>query len=74
MVEQYSHRNGETEPPTKEGWYWFKGRTYDNGNASGTWFVSTVTRPVVASEEGELTDWEGQWWGPVSPPWEAKIA
>ena len=79
----YSHRNGETEPPTEEGWYWFDGDKCWRGESQ-----RSLKRPVFVEreEEGGSIYWfgadgdaddacadgwlEGQWWGPIVPPWE----
>lgn len=81
-VTRYSHRNGETEPPQNEGWYWFDGRV------AGT-FESVTTHTGVIRiyiEHGEPTVnitfikhgysrhmpaalSNGLWWGPITAPW-----
>lgn len=72
----FAHRNGETEAPTTPGRYWFKG-------AMDGWTRAVFTT-VVATDKGvmawndmshvdsftDISQFEGQWWGPVVPPWE----
>lgn len=74
----YTHRNGEAATPTEPGLYWFKGVAYvrkaaalfrlehDNDGVMG-W------RPFGDSSDvlyANVDDFVGQWWGPVTPPWE----
>lgn len=74
---RYSHRNGETEPPTKAGWYWFKG-SVSVGNHLGF----SVHFDVVRLDDSQLVAFPndymatlrnvtGRWWGPIVPPFEA---
>lgn len=79
-VKQYSHRNGESEQPTVNGWFWFDGTHPTLG--------IIMKRPILVESDGDdpacvfwygATDdaneacadgWlHGQWWGPVVPPW-----
>lgn len=74
----YSHRNGEKEPPTVEGGYFFLGFyagkiwnyffLYDgtHWDAEGS---DTVTR-IDDEWEIEFDKMDGHWWGPVPLPWE----
>lgn len=69
----YSHRNGQTKPPTEAGWYGIEDVRYGHGNHLVVF---------VAQWEGQLCqmNWmppmpiEGvtylRWWGPWAP-WEA---
>lgn len=66
----YTHRNGETEPPTVKGNYWFKGILL---------FIDSPGREreetslvVNVSLDFMLDKYVGRWWGPVMPPWENK--
>ena len=74
----YTHRNGETEAPTKPGKYWFRG-------IATTWTgrINLQIALDAIDEDGRLLVWEerswehlpvghfaGQWWGPIAPPWE----
>jgi hypothetical protein len=73
MSEQYSHRNGETEPPTEDGWYWVSSPppVFREGT------VLVVDGCVYDFQEDQFTldELAGvQWWGPVTPPWEADNA
>lgn len=81
MSQTYSHRNGETEPPTVEGTYWFRGKIHHRDYAhdvaglkvvSEHWRYEGHEHWLVESEECEdrLKDAEGQWWGPVEAPWQ----
>lgn len=74
----YSHRNGEAEAPTIRGQYWFKGTIEDRTKA----MICHVTEwPDDGWQVWDNTDYiesyvsiggaNGQWWGPVVPPWEA---
>ena len=71
----YTHRNGETEPPTEAGYYGFIRKGLRHG-----WIVTVVKY----DEQGEMrayygTRYEeeyrelepGKWWGPITGPWEA---
>lgn len=79
IVGEYLHRNGETVTPTEPGLYWFQGQVfsrqcvglfcleYYNGDA-----IAMGWRPFGDSSEilyGDLGDFNGRWWGPVTPPW-----
>lgn len=72
----YSHRNGETEPPTVRGYYWFKGIIMRYGDPQDIADLKTVEWlgdcGVIVNEESDdfLADTKGQWYGPVTPPWE----
>lgn len=73
----YIHRNGEREAPAVDGLYWFKGIT------ESLFPGETIQRPIqVLTASGETLAWndsvlsfreinefDGQWWGPVVPPW-----
>lgn len=70
----YSHRNGETEPPTVKGWYWLRhlrGKTYVPGQP----FVFLAKKKYgkvlfIVDFDMPVADIHGKWWGPVVPPWE----
>jgi hypothetical protein len=75
MSQQYSHRNGETEPPTVEGWYFAKPRlgfvvahqplVFLAKKAYGkVLFVVDIDKPAA--------DVRARWWGPVPLPWKRK--
>lgn len=74
---KYSHRNGDSEPPIEAGKYWFKGGINHNDYAHGV--ADTIELFHSGGElyyDGEecghvLGDFDGQWWGPVIPPWQA---
>lgn len=81
----YAHRNGETEPPTEPGAYWFKGDYYygrlgDDRFRRSEQLLLQVEQDEnrfyfdeFASDEGRTSGhFAGQWWGPIVPPWEAK--
>lgn len=73
----YSHRNGETEPPTEAGYYFFRGRKMRHPRRTS---VGAMVR--VWQGDGEMRtqlrtcspcsvdEMVGRWWGPVTPPWE----
>lgn len=71
----YSHRNGETQLPTIQGWYWFKGiamgERYEGSVIVGEAIAGNLC--VEGSGEssfGDIREWgHGQWWGPIVPPW-----
>jgi len=78
----YSHRNGETTPPTVPGRYWFDGTTINRLSPSPSVLKGTTR---VIGDHGELLAWmdlwdggqyepieqfTGAWWGPVVTPWE----
>lgn len=74
---QYTHRNGETEPPAERGYFWFRGQIIRPGQVRGTRHLlcglvfgsgELVIRP--SSKVVSVQDCHGQWWGPVTPPWE----
>lgn len=71
---QYSHRNGESEPPTMAGHYWFKGRRSRWKIQHLLWVVMVDKHSygVVVSSDMciPVSEYEGQWWGPIQPPWE----
>jgi hypothetical protein len=73
----YTHRNGETEPPTEPGRYWFNGVVWSSDRL-GTYNIlgiveclATMTYNDVTGEALPSRDHAGQWWGPMTPPWEA---
>jgi hypothetical protein len=84
----YTHRNGETEPPTVPGEYWFDGAILADGGyyKTGTKWRDQVY--VSNSEHGlqvefqyyedwdQFSPWQvvGRWWGPIVPPWEENQA
>lgn len=81
MSEQYSHRNGEMEPPTTEGFYWLRQEDLDGDVVHVSWQAEILFRGKVDIRAGwiisgeidcyvdELAD--AQWWGPLTPPWDA---
>jgi hypothetical protein len=75
----YTHRNGESAPPTQTGRYWFNGViTSERGVyhiANISYFATTnmaygMTYNDVTGEMLENKNYVGRWWGPVTPPWE----
>lgn len=84
---QYSHRNGEIEPPTVNGWYAFDG-AHDNAMFGGKIIASgVVTRGFVlvggdkhyrfvweGDNDQTIDDFKGKWYGPISLPWEGQDA
>lgn len=64
----YTHRNGETEPPTEPGNYWFKGVLLFLDSPGREREETTLI--VNVSLDFVLDKYEGQWWGPIVPPWE----
>ncbi len=79
MTERYDHRNGETEPPTEPGWYWFDGTLDDRlqaglvkVNAPDSAFPTLSVSPQWTEGWMEMNLLSGQWWGPLLPPWEKR--
>jgi len=86
-LQNYTHRNGETDDPTEPGFYWFKGikRVFDDDG-----FATNETEETNGVIEIEIRQEvlmlfntvntrnafgfhiAGQWWGPLTPPWDAK--
>jgi hypothetical protein len=69
----YTHRNGETEPPTEEGWYFLTGAR-GVGFPAGTPLVHVAKKRYgkvcfVVDLNVPAADIAGQWWGPVTLPW-----
>lgn len=82
MSAEYTHRNGESDPPTVEGRYWFRGSENDfPEDDPGNWIegIFDVTLEKYGAQswwqmDGEghvlsVSDMAGKWWGPVMPPW-----
>lgn len=74
---RYTHRNGETEVPDnmETAQYWFDGvATDDNGNKYAIVDVvecsSLHVYNDVAGQALPKSAYSGQWWGPITPPWE----
>ena len=73
---KYDHRNGETEPPTIAGWYWWGGTVVGAYTEKGLVNI-TVSRDGIQIWPSWCDGWlgiedmPGDWWGPVMPPWEA---
>lgn len=74
----YSHRNGETEPPTITGWYWLKqSRRSRQYKPDLSWLIfvwrgtEKIWRVDGNKEHYLLETIRGQWWGPVTMPWQA---
>lgn len=73
---RYYHRNGETEPPAREGWYWFRG-LLDDRTVSGLVNVRLpdAAFPTLTMSPEWVEGWvesdvlDGQWWGPIMGPW-----
>ena len=66
-MERFSHRNGETTPPTVDGWFFYNG---GHTEYSGLY---QITRPhwSLGNLHGQrLETFEGQWWGPIVAPWD----
>lgn len=78
----YTHRNGETEAPTEDGFigtgrYWFKGEmtSGDCGTYQIVGIVECYLAHVYNDETGETLPKSacvGQWWGPIVPPWQSE--
>ena len=76
--QQYSHRNGETEPPTTAGEFWFDGAGIASSHVYKWRDRFSVERHngvlCVFDDDGypllPVTSMAGRWWGPIMPPWE----
>jgi hypothetical protein len=73
----FSHKNGETEPPTRPGHYWLRGVRKHGHKRIRLRHLLHVVRASHTTFEVEwggvampIELYEGQWWGPVCPPWE----
>lgn len=66
----YTHRNGETEAPIVAGEYWFRGTctTHRHPIAYIVDFAGGLV--FIGSEPHKRSAFTGQWWGPITPPWE----
>jgi hypothetical protein len=76
----YSHRNGESTPPTVEGLYWYcqddgrgsiveynpqiEERFEDFASPYKVWSMASTIMFLMSFDDNV------QWWGPVTPPWE----
>lgn len=71
-AKQYSHRNGETEPPTVAGKYDFFGKRYGHHlGAKSRELVVVDSFGVLGVMEAYpvgFEHYEGRWWGPVEVP------
>lgn len=71
----YTHRNGDIEPPTIEGLYWFDGTAESDEKIKRPIQVLTASGETLAWNDAvlsfrEIEEFTGLWWGPVMPPWE----
>lgn len=73
----YTHRNGETIPPSETGRYWFCGSLIGLRQELLTTVINIDPDGLLAwcdfEGEGwfqEIASFDGQWWGPVAAPWE----
>jgi hypothetical protein len=74
-----AHRNGETEPPTRKGYYWYRGRVIKPGQKLGkrrrvfvyVWVDEGWSDRVSFDNKVVPLDSfkGGEWWGPIVPPW-----
>lgn len=74
----YAHRSGEPEAPTEDGYYWFKGEHIHKGGLRYpvVEIIECANRIVIPyaydTKVAGPVRWEGQFWGPLVPPWETK--
>lgn len=80
----FSHRNGETEPPTEPGWYWFEGAVRGTGpdrhlrevvRVLVQVDINGVTKNQITFDHHRANPYErvkDRWWGPITPPWKSK--
>lgn len=79
----YSHRNGESEPPTVNGWFGYDGPHYNSKILGRMMPTGVNTRCFLLVEVGEtqtivwsgdemqpIGDFPGKWHGPIQVPWE----
>lgn len=70
---KYPHRNGETMSPSRSGKYWFQGSIPKYGDIADAVDVYGDDVYIVAGDiqrSVKAFDMIGQWWGPLTPPWE----
>lgn len=79
----FQHRNGETTPPTINGWYAYDG-PHNNAMFGGALIrEGVVTRGFVlvggdeyyrfvweGDNDQMIADFPGKWYGPIRLPWE----
>lgn len=79
-VQAYSHRNGETEPPTVDGPYFFDGMYDAFGDGEENLAIWDTVRDMVWVMRGAVSiqEWSGsfdettgKWYGPITAPWDA---
>ncbi len=77
IPQSYDHRNGETEMPTIQGWYWFRGRVDDwdesglvKVNEPNDAFPTRIISPQWIYGWMKADSFIGQWWGPIVAPWD----
>lgn len=75
MTERYSHRNGETEPPTIAGHYGHLGVDETRGGIVQIEMDGDKPQWVLNCYDSYSVDIDdllgGQWWGPITGPWDA---
>lgn len=73
----YSHRNGETDAPTKRGYYWFSGMAgdepYEDMITVLQW-ASGENLVAMGADTTDLLEFKGKWFGPIVPPWDSDHA
>lgn len=57
----YSHRNGESEPPTIRGLYWFAGQYLEEGETEPTEYYRLYNVTVNVNRRGENKWWAFKW-------------
>jgi len=76
-VKRMSHRNGERELPVEDGRYWFDGKEDDKPyrgmvHAKAQWEeMDYWSDTMLGWNRISSSTYEGQWFGPIVPPWEA---
>lgn len=72
----FSHRNGETEPPTVAGRYWFDGyRIWSDSKGQNVKDIVEINERgwiynCIGGWTDSLMDFNGKWYGPIVAPWE----
>lgn len=73
MILEYEQRNGEADPPTDDGWFWFGGEFLNTWGkvdfrTDGVEVVHRTEDAIWISGENRGYNPEqcrGKWWGPI---------
>lgn len=67
----FAHRNGETEPPTEPGHYWFRGLNTRTDHRIRKWVLGEISKNMqffYAHGWGSPEEFIGEWHGPIPEP------